>query len=66
LLLVHNHPSGDPHPSREDRSVTDRLRSAGEVLGIQVVDHVIVSAGGYFSFREAEEGPPMGDLGDSS
>ena len=53
IVLVHNHPSGDPSPSAEDRSVTSRLRTAGEVLGIRVVDHVIVAAAGYFSFREA-------------
>lgn len=56
LLLVHNHPSGDPSPSGEDRAVTDRLVSAGELIGIRVVDHVIVSEGGYFSFSEAGMG----------
>jgi len=56
LLLVHNHPSGDPSPSSEDRTVTERLASAGELIGIRVVDHVIVSEGGYFSFREVGEG----------
>lgn len=53
VVLVHNHPSGDPAPSGEDRAVTERLRSVGELLGIEVVDHVIVAAGGHFSFREA-------------
>lgn len=53
LLLVHHHPSGDPSPSAEDRSVTDRLVAAGCLLGIRVVDHVIVADGGYFSFQEA-------------
>ncbi|MEZ4280186.1 MAG: DNA repair protein RadC [Myxococcota bacterium] len=53
LLLVHHHPSGDPSPSAEDRSVTDRLAAAGRILGIRVVDHVIVADGGYFSFQEA-------------
>lgn len=62
LVLVHNHPSGDPSPSAEDRSVTERLRSAGLLLGIRVLDHVIVADSGYFSFRESgqafdEEGP---------
>lgn len=56
VLLVHNHPSGDPTPSAEDRTVTERLASAGELLGIRVVDHLIVSEGGHFSFREAGEG----------
>jgi DNA repair protein RadC len=56
VLLVHNHPSGDPTPSAEDRTVTERLVSAGELLGIRVVDHLIVSETGHFSFREAGEG----------
>lgn len=43
ILLIHNHPSGDPTPSRQDREVTQRLKSAGELLGIQVVDHIIVA-----------------------
>ena len=53
LLLVHHHPSGDPSPSPEDRSVTERLVAAGRLLGIRVVDHVIVAESGYFSFQEA-------------
>lgn len=53
IVLVHNHPSGDPTPSAEDRSVTLRLREAGELLGIRVVDHVIVAERGYHSFDEA-------------
>ena len=53
LLLVHHHPSGDPSPSPEDRSVTARLVAAGRLLGIRVIDHVIVAEAGYFSFREA-------------
>jgi DNA repair protein RadC len=52
LVLVHNHPSGDPAPSREDREVTARLARAGEILGIPVLDHVIVAEGGYTSLRE--------------
>jgi len=55
LVLVHNHPSGDPSPSAEDRSVTDRLQAAGELIGIRVLDHVIVADSRYFSFREAGE-----------
>src|SRR5262249_12619258 len=42
LVLVHNHPSGDPSPSAEDTALTDRLRRAGELLGIRVLDHVVV------------------------
>ena len=53
LVLVHNHPSGDPTPSGEDRRVTTRLARAGELLGIRVVDHVVVAERGYYSFSEA-------------
>jgi DNA repair protein RadC len=53
IILAHNHPSGDPVPSGADREVTKRLRDAGKILGIPVVDHVIVgSTGAHFSFRE--------------
>ncbi|MEW6720018.1 MAG: JAB domain-containing protein [Thermodesulfobacteriota bacterium] len=52
VILVHNHPSGDPAPSEQDREVTRRLRSAGGILGIPVVDHVILGDGAFFSFRE--------------
>lgn len=55
VVLVHNHPSGDPAPSLEDRRVTVRLREAGELVGIRVVDHVIVAEGGYHSFEEEGE-----------
>jgi len=58
MLLVHNHPSGDPIPSKEDREVTRRLEAAGELLGIRVLDHVIVAEDGYFSFRQ--EDPEFG------
>lgn len=54
MVLVHNHPSGDPAPSGEDRAVTTRLVEAGELLGVRIVDHVIVAEQGYFSFSEAE------------
>ena len=51
LLLVHNHPTGDPTPSSEDREVTRRLQEAGTLLGIKVLDHIIVGDH-YFSFVE--------------
>ncbi|HEY7460473.1 MAG TPA: DNA repair protein RadC [Gemmatimonadota bacterium] len=53
LLLAHNHPSGDPRPSREDRDLTRTLVEAGKLLDIPIYDHVVVGAEGYFSFREA-------------
>jgi DNA repair protein RadC len=52
LILAHNHPSGDPSPSPEDREVTARLARAGELLGVPVLDHVVVAERGYTSFRE--------------
>jgi DNA repair protein RadC len=53
VVAVHNHPSGDPHPSAEDREVTRRLSRAGELLGIPLADHVVIGAeGSYYSFRE--------------
>jgi DNA repair protein RadC len=52
IILVHNHPSGDPAPSREDVEVTRRLARAGEILGIPVLDHVVVAERGYVSLRE--------------
>jgi DNA repair protein RadC len=52
IIVVHNHPSGDPNPSPEDREVTRRLRAAGEVVGIRVLDHVVVGDGSYASFLE--------------
>jgi DNA repair protein RadC len=52
VVVVHNHPSGDPAPSAEDRDVTRRLQRCGELLGIPLADHVVVAATGFFSFRE--------------
>ena len=52
MVLVHNHPSGDPRPSDEDVAVTRRLVHAAELLGIRVLDHVIVGDGVYASFKE--------------
>jgi DNA repair protein RadC len=53
IVLVHNHPSGDPTPSREDHEVTARLAAAGELLGIPVLDHVVVAEQGYVSLRDS-------------
>jgi DNA repair protein RadC len=54
LILVHNHPSGDPTPSAEDVAITHRLRQIGDILGVQVLDHVVIGHGRYVSF--ADEG----------
>jgi DNA repair protein RadC len=52
LIVAHNHPSGDPEPSTEDLRVTERLRAAGEVLGIPLQDHVILGDARFVSLRE--------------
>lgn len=52
IVLAHFHPSGDPTPSPEDRTTTARIRQAGQILGITLLDHVILSDGRFFSFRE--------------
>lgn len=52
IAMIHNHPSGDPTPSREDIEVTKRLVEAGNLLGIQVLDHIIIGRPGYTSLKE--------------
>lgn len=53
IILVHNHPSGDTLPSSEDREITRRIKEAGDLLGIRLMDHVIVVDGDYLSFAES-------------
>ena len=50
VVVAHNHPSGDPTPSVEDRRVTERLRAAGELLGIELLDHLVIGDASCFSF----------------
>ncbi|MEY7999047.1 DNA repair protein RadC [Clostridium sp. Mt-5] len=52
IIVCHNHPSGDPSPSSEDINVTSRLKRCGELLGIQLIDHLIIGSGIYVSLRE--------------
>jgi DNA repair protein RadC len=54
IILVHNHPSGDPEPSGEDLEMTEKLMSAGDELGIKVLDHVILGGEGWWGRRESE------------
>ncbi len=54
IILVHNHPSDDPAPSKNDKIFTKKLAAAGELLGINIIDHIIVSKKDYFSFKEAK------------
>ena len=65
IVCFHNHPSGDPHPSNEDRLLTARLKKAGDTIGIQLLDHVVLADAGhyeseisgqtYYSFKEHGE-----------
>lgn len=54
IILMHNHPSGDPSPSREDILVTERIARAGKMIGIELLDHIIIGNNCYMSFREAD------------
>lgn len=60
VILVHNHPSGDPHPSSEDRAVTRQLAAAGRALGIPVLDHVVIGRGRYVSLSPELDPAPCG------
>lgn len=52
IILCHNHPSGNTDPSGEDIQITDRIKSAGKIIGIEVLDHIIISRKGFYSFLE--------------
>lgn len=52
IILVHNHPSGNPEPSKEDINITNRLIDVGELVGIKVLDHIILGNNRYISFKE--------------
>ncbi len=60
VIFAHNHPSGDPHPSDEDRRITGRLEEVGRILGIPLLDHVIIGAGStFYSFADAGDLQPQ-------
>ncbi|MEY2785781.1 MAG: hypothetical protein RL277_1993 [Planctomycetota bacterium] len=63
LIVVHNHPSGDPEPSEEDIAVTRRLGEAGHILGIPLLDHVVVAEDGQVSLRERLRQDPLWQAG---
>ncbi|HUM44984.1 MAG TPA: DNA repair protein RadC [Fervidobacterium sp.] len=54
IILAHNHPSGDPKPSSEDLSLTRRIKEAGDILGIGVLDHIIIGDGCYVSLKSRD------------
>jgi DNA repair protein RadC len=53
IIVAHNHPSGNLEPSKEDIEITDKVKKAGEIMGIQLLDHLIISKNGLFSLSEA-------------
>ena len=55
IICAHNHPSGSPDPSKEDREVTEIIKQSGKILGIELLDHIIFSRRGYYSFAENKE-----------
>ena len=52
IVLAHNHPSGDPEPSEDDLEITKRLVESGKILGIEVIDHIIITKTGFISFKD--------------
>lgn len=53
IVVAHNHPSGDPRPSKQDIMATQQLIAAGQILGVRLFDHIIVAGGEYYSFRDS-------------
>lgn len=58
IIVVHNHPSGSPEPSRDDVLITEQLRAAGHLVGIELLDHIIIGERSFLSLREARQGFP--------
>lgn len=52
IILFHNHPTGDPTPSKEDTNITERLKECGNILGIKLIDHIIIGDNSYYSLKE--------------
>ena len=60
IIVLHNHPSGDPLPSEEDKRITSRLEEAGQLMGIPLLGHLIIGRnGGYYSFADAGDISPQ-------
>ena len=55
IIIAHNHPSGQLHPSEADRRITHRLKDAGKLIGIDIIDHIILAPDGYYSFQDEGE-----------
>ncbi len=54
VIIVHNHPTGDPTPSEEDNETTKRIKEAGKLVGIELLDHIIIGEDGYFSYKDKD------------
>jgi len=54
VVLLHNHPSGNPSPSREDMKVTRSVLEAGKIIGIELLDHIVIGDNSYFSFKQMQ------------
>jgi len=55
VIVIHNHPSGDPKPSVDDHRVTQRIKQACDITGIRLLDHIVVGEEGYYSFADSGE-----------
>ncbi len=55
IVMIHNHPSGDVTPSKEDKEITLRIKESGTILGIKLLDHIIIGNDTYYSFKEHDE-----------
>ncbi len=58
IIVVHNHPSGDPTPSADDVAITRQIREAGSLLNVDVLDHIVLARNGFVSLRERRLGFP--------
>ena len=56
IVVVHNHPSGDPTPSMDDNKLTKVLKETGKIMGIPLLDHLIIGNGAYYSYSESIDG----------
>ena len=62
LIVAHNHPSGSPKPSAEDQRATTRLKEAGDILGIKLLDHIVLGRESYYSFSDENALERGGDI----
>mgnify|MGYP000591490761 FL=1 len=54
IVILHNHPSGNPSPSREDMKVTKNIMEAGRIIGVELLDHIVIGDNSYFSFKQMQ------------